>query len=116
MQRAQLDPACSAPIVARRGLHYDEGAAPGLDRPAHVRAASSTAWLGARLAIVQDDANFIALVDPRTGAASSITLPAGADGKRLFDDLRGTKHAKQDLEACFSFSDAGKWQLIALGS
>ena len=116
MQRAQLDPGCSARIVGRRGLYYDEGASPLLDRPAHVRAASSTAWLGARLAIVQDDANFIALVDPQTGAASSITLPAGADGKRLFDDLRGTKHAKLDLEACFSVFDLGQWQLVALGS
>lgn len=116
MQRAQLDPGCSARIVTRLCLYYDEGADPALDRPGYVRAASSTAWVGARLAVVQDDANFIALVDPHTGGTTSITLPAGADGKRLFDDLRGTKHAKLDLEACFSFSDVGGTQLIALGS
>ncbi|MET0340385.1 MAG: hypothetical protein ABW252_05255 [Polyangiales bacterium] len=106
----------SARIVARRPLLYREGAEPKLDRPAHVRAASGIAWVGQRLAVVQDDAHFVALVDPTTGVADAIALPAGADGKRVFDEARGTKHLKLDLEAVFSFEDGDGTHLIALGS
>jgi hypothetical protein len=74
------------------------------------------AWLGDRLALVQDDASFVALVDPATGLAEAIPLPAGPDGKRLFDETRGNKELKLDLEACFAaVSDDGA-ALIALGS
>jgi len=37
-------------------LRYRDVADPGLDRPAFARAASGVAWLGPRLAVVQDDA------------------------------------------------------------
>ena len=106
----------SARIVARRPLHYRGGADAALDRPAHVRAASSLSWVGARLAIVQDDAHFVALVDPRTGEAEAVALPAGAGGKRVFDAARGTKHLKLDLEASLSYRDASGTHLLAFGS
>ena len=65
-----------------------------------MRAASSATFVGGRLAIVQDDASFIALVDPRDPNApvESIALP-DQDGARQFDDARGNKHQKLDLEA-----------------
>ena len=94
------DPWLVARVVRRVSLRYDEGADPALDRPAHVRAASSVARLGERLVVVQDDTNFLALVDPGRGRVASITLPAGESGLRQFDDLRGNKGHKLDLEAC----------------
>ena len=106
----------SARIVMRRPLRYRAGPDAALDRPAHVRAASSLCWVGERLAIVQDDAHFLALVDPATGLADAIALPAGADGKRVFDEARGTKHLKLDLEASLSYRDEGGTHLMAFGS
>jgi hypothetical protein len=106
----------SAVIVSRTPLMYAEGADASLDRPANVRAGSSLALTRDGVALVQDDANFIAIVDPATGRARAITLPAGEGGKRLFDDTRGTKKHKLDLEACFSVAEHDGTLLIALGS
>ena len=93
-------------------MHYHEGEDRDLDRPAHVRAASSAAFIGGRLAIVQDDANFIALVDPHNPIVTSYALDHGEGGLRQFDDVRGNKKHKLDLEACVVVGD----QLIAFGS
>lgn len=113
---ATLDPALSATIVERRPLAYRTKASAGLDRPPHVRAGSSLTWVGRRLGLVQDDANFVALVDSRTGLARAITLPAGEEGKRHFDDLRGNKKHKLDLEACCTIEGPLGSMLLALGS
>ena len=81
---AHRDPAISAVVLARTPRHYHEGADPGLDRPAHVRAGSSLAWVPGGIAVVQDDANFLAVhdlmdrmpgpdvVDPIRRAATSV--------------------------------------------
>jgi hypothetical protein len=110
------DRALKAQIVRRVPMRYAAGADPSVDRPEHVRAASSVAWIGARLALVQDDANFVALVDPATGLADSITLPAGKDDLRQFDDGRGNKKHKLDLEAMMRVPGAGGVTLVAFGS
>ena len=110
------DKALGARIVRRVQMHYATGADERLDRPAFVRAASSMAWVGDRLAMVQDDVNFVALVDPATGVADAITLPAGRDEKRQFDDGRGTKKFKLDLEAMARVPVAGGTLLVAFGS
>jgi hypothetical protein len=99
-------------VIRRVELRYTDGADLALDRPAHVRAASALASWGAELAVVSDDANFVATVDPDRGACAAVTLPAGADGRRQFDVGRGNKAAKLDLECAFALDDA----LIALGS
>jgi hypothetical protein len=80
-------------------MRYAAGAHAAQDRPGHVRAASGITWLGDRLAVIQDDASFVALVDPETGLAEALPLPAGMDGVRQFDDARGNKARKMDLEA-----------------
>lgn len=100
MHRASLDSNWQVVVHSPRALRYHEGADAGLDRPEHVRAASSAVFVGGKLAIVQDDASFIALVDPRDPNApvTSIALE-DQDGVRQFDDLRGNKHRKLDLEA-----------------
>ena len=124
MSSATVSPLVAAPdvrlrarVVRRTPLFYLGGADPALDRPAHVRAGSGVAWFGARLVVVQDDANFLAFVDPRTGETRAVPLPAGEDGRRQFGDGRGNKHHKLDLEAVFSIPGRdGGWELVALGS
>lgn len=112
----QLDPGFFARIVAHRPLLYRGGADAAEDRPAYVRAGSGVAWIGDRLAVIQDDAHFVALVDPETGMADAVALPADEKGRRLFDDTRGSKHLKQDLESCFARHEGESVTLVALGS
>ena len=98
MKKAVVDPALSVRVLGARELRYRDSAKPGDDRPPHVRAASGIAVVGGRLAVVQDDASFIALVGP--GGALSIALPRGKDGRRRFEDALGNKADKLDLESC----------------
>lgn len=116
MIHAQYDPALSIRVVRQLPLHYAEGADPTLDRPAHVRAGSGLAWVGERLAVVQDDANFIALVEPASGRTSSVLLPAGENGVRQFDTGRGNKKQKFDLETLVSIDAPDGQFLLAIGS
>jgi hypothetical protein len=123
---ARRDPALVARVTRRVPMRYAGGADDALDRPAHVRAGSGLACLatpaGERLAVVQDDANFLALVDPATGLADAVTLPAGVGGRRQFDRGRGNKQHKLDLESCLLLDDpahpgdAGRRALAAFGS
>ncbi len=107
----------TAHVVRRVPLLYAAGADTGLDRPAYVRAASGLAWIGDKLAVVQDDASFIALVDVVSGMAASVTLPADAGGTRLFDDERGNKADKHDFESVLSTElPDGTPVLLAFGS
>lgn len=110
--RARLDPSLSARVVRSVTLRYAAGADASLDRPAHVRSASGIARVGGRILVIQDDANFVAIPDPATGLCGSITLPAGEGGLRQFDDLRGNKRHKLDLESCVAVGDT----LVAFGS
>jgi hypothetical protein len=99
-----------AHIAWRRALRYRQGADAAEDRPAHVRAASGCCWWGERLAIVQDDANFLALASP-DGLCEGVALPS-RDGVRLFDRHRGNRLDKPDLEAVCVVGD----RLVAFGS
>ena len=92
------DPPLAARILSRRPLRYTGGADLALDRPAHIRGGSSLAWIAERIVLVQDDVNFLAMVDPSTGEARAVSLPAGKGGARQFDDLRGNKRHRLDLE------------------
>ncbi|MFL5540733.1 MAG: DUF6929 family protein [Longimicrobiaceae bacterium] len=115
--RARLDPSLTARVVRSLPLLYADGADDALDRPAYVRSASGLARVGGRILAVQDDANFVAVVDPETGLARAITLPAGEGGVRQFDDLRGNKRFKLDLECCVAVDDGGgREMLLAFGS
>ena len=86
------------------------------DRPAHVRAGSGLAFFHKQLAIIQDDANFIALVDPSSAIVHALTLPRGVGGLRQFDDVRGNKSDKYDLEACITVPLGDDEALLAFGS
>jgi hypothetical protein len=114
---ARCDAALGARVVRIVPLVYAGGADDALDRPAHVRAGSGLAWIGGTLAAIQDDAHFIALIDPATGLCRAVTLPAGEGGLRQFDDVRGNKPFKLDLEACAAVPEGrGGETLVAFGS
>lgn len=102
-------------ILERFPLTYLAGANIVLDRPAHVRAASGVCWLQGKLAIIQDDAAFVALVSPGDLQVEAVALPM-LHGMRQFDKSRGNKKHKRDLEACFSAVIDGTPHLFALGS
>ncbi len=112
---AVRDPRLRARVTSSRELYYRAGPDPALDRPAHVRAASGICRFAGRLAIVQDDAHFIALLDD-DGSVSALPLAPGPNGARQFDDLRGNKRDKADLEACFSWPSASGDVLVGVGS
>ncbi len=97
-------------------LFYSKGADPTLDRPAHVRAGSSLNWFGDRLALIQDDANFLVLIEPDSLQVDAIPLSAGEGGLRQFDDVRGNKRFKLDLEASVTVPTLDGDLLLALGS
>lgn len=104
----------SARLGASRPLLYAEGADVATDRPAHVRAASGVSVFGGDLAIIQDDARFVARV--RGGRVHAIALPADELGQRLFDDGRGNKSAKLDFEASLVLQGPSGPRLIGFGS
>lgn len=114
---ARHDLSLGARVVRVVPLVYVAGADDALDRPAHVRAGSGLAWIGGTLAVIQDDAHFVALIDPQTGRCRAVTLPAGEGGLRQFDDVRGNKRYKLDLEAALAVPDGrGGETLAAFGS
>jgi hypothetical protein len=107
---AEQDARLSARIVACKPLIYSDAAAPELDRPPHVRAASGIARVGDALYVVQDDAAFIAVM--RGGRIDHVTLPPGPNGRRRFEKALGNKLDKLDLEACVEVEG----RLVAIGS
>lgn len=103
--QVRRDDSLTATVVSRRPLVYDDAA------HGHVRAGSAVARLGARLAIVQDDANAIALVD--AAGVRAIPLPDGRGA--LSSEVRPSaqsKATKLDLEACVVADE----RLVAFGS
>ena len=110
------DASLRAVVIAQRPLLYAGGADPALDRPAHVRAASSLSAVGDALVIIQDDANFLGALRSADDRVGAVTLPAGREGLRQFDDLRGNKRFKLDLESSVATTDGGEVTLYAFGS
>lgn len=110
------DSSLTATVLTRIPLLYTNGPDASLDRPDHVRAGSSLTWFENRLAVVQDDANFIALIDPEHGRVDALPLPAGEGGLRQFDDVRGNKGLKLDLEACLTVPGPDGDLLLVFGS
>jgi hypothetical protein len=108
-----------AVITARRPLAWESAGDRAAAGTPHPRAASGLAWVGSgaarRLALVQDDASSVALVDPQSGRAEAIALPATA-GARRFDPGFGDKRDKPDLECCLSAVVDGREVLLAFGS
>ena len=116
MRGATHDPTLTAIVTSSIPLRYDEGADEALDRPAHVRAGSGLARVRGGVALIQDDANFVALVERDPWRVRSLSLEPGAEGKRQFDKSRGNKKHKLDLEACFTVDEPEGTLLVAMGS
>ena len=113
---ARIDQTIAAVVVTESPLYYAEGADPLTDRPAHVRAGSGLATVPGGIALIQDDANFIALINPDDQRANAIPLPEGMGGLRQFDKRRGNKKYKLDLEACVAVESERGTLLLAFGS
>lgn len=106
----------AARIVREIDLLYLEGASDEHDRPPHVRAASGLAPFKEYLVVIQDDANWLAVIDDAE-RVHALPLPqAPGSGARVFGSDRGNKHEKFDLEACISVSGQGGHEFIGFGS
>jgi hypothetical protein len=119
--RAQHDPALDVRIAGSRALVYADGADASLDRPAHVRAGSGLVIADGAAWVVQDDTLFLARIDlsrldggnsGRPLEVGSVTLPAEG-GVRQFDEGRGNKKDKLDLECAVALAGGG---ILAIGS
>lgn len=113
---ATYDPALEARIVRRVPLLYDDDPDPNVERLPYVRAGSSLTCIEAYVAVVQDNANFVALINLATGRASSLALPAGSQGERIFDYAHANAEQKFDLEACVVIPGDSESLLVAFGS
>lgn len=112
---AVLDPALEARIVTRSKLIYAEGPSDEADRPPHVESASGMTTMGEFLFVVQDNANWVAIVHPDE-TVTSVPLPRGSGGVRVFNDERENTDQKVDLEACVIMDTGEKPELVAFGS
>jgi hypothetical protein len=94
---------------------YEEGASDADDRPAHVRAASGLSAFREHLAVIQDDANWLALID-KDQRVRAVPLPTSPKGERVFSKNRGNRHDKYDLEACVTVPCADGHELVGFSS
>ena len=103
---SQIQGDVSARVENCISMYYTNGEDKILDRPAHLRAASSMQWITpTRLAVLQDDLNFIGLLDinitpdnhVHVRRAFSLALPAFRDGSRQFQKDRGNKKHTLDF-------------------
>jgi hypothetical protein len=106
MIEPRLDPSMKARVVARRALRYDLDLARRVGWE-WVRAGSALARFGKRLAIVQDDALWLAWWTEQ-GELLAEPLPVSGAPTRLFDD----KRMKPDFEAAVALGE----RLLVLGS
>ncbi len=109
-----VDPRLAARVIEKRPLRYSAGASETEDRPAVVRAGSALRFFGRRLAVIQDDAGFVALVGE--DEVVPVALPRGADGRRRFESRLGNKAEKLDLEAAITVNGPSGERLVAFGS
>jgi hypothetical protein len=80
-----------------------------------VLAASGLVTLGEHLFVVQDNANWIAIVNP-DDSVTAVPLPRGPAGARIFSKSRENADDKVDLEACVIVRGDEGPELIAFGS
>jgi hypothetical protein len=111
---ARHDPDLTATIVRRTPLYYRDRAGSGSERPAFVRAGSSLALVADGIAVLQDNANYLALIDRTNVDAVAVELPPGPGGHRVFDKDHEDSDHKLDLEACATLP--GENLLVAFGS
>lgn len=104
-----------ARVVSRHAMTYREGPSALDDRPPHVRAASGLSAFREYLAVIQDDANWLALIDADQQVAA-VPLPPSPRGDRVFSESRGNKDDKYDLEACVTVTTGDRCELVGFSS
>lgn len=109
------DPRLEARVTGSRPMVYRDGPSSEEDRPPHVRAASGLSAFMEYIAVIQDDANWLALIDANE-KVTAIPLPPSSRGDRVFSKDRGNKGDKYDLEACISVASGNGPELIGFSS
>jgi hypothetical protein len=94
---------------------YAEGSSRREDRPPFVLAASGLAILGEHLFVVQDNANWLAVVHPDE-TVTAVPLPRHPSGIRVFSKKRRNTDQKVDLEACVIMQTSTTPDLVGFGS
>lgn len=112
---ARHDPQLTAHVTGKLAMVYEEGPSDEEDRPAYVRAASALSGFREYLAVIQDDANWLALVDAEQ-RVTAVPLPPSPSGARVFDKSHGNEDEKYDLEALITISSTDSHQLIGFAS
>ena len=112
---AKHDPALEARVTESHEMVYADGPSEDDDRPPHVLAASGLSAFREHLAVVQDDANWVALIDAEQ-KITAVPLPPGPDGKRVFTKSRGNADNKYDFEACITVPGEHGLELIGFAS
>lgn len=112
---AQRDHRLAARVISSSEMIYADGPSQEEDRPPHVLAASGLSNFREYLAVIQDDANWLALIDAEQ-RISAVPLPPYADGSRVFTKRRGNQQHKCDLEACIAVPGDHGLELIGFGS
>lgn len=113
--KAAEEPRWHARITGRQPMTYREGPSSEVDRPPHVRAASGLSRFREYIAVIQDDANWLALIDADQQVIA-VPLPPSPKGDRVFSKKRGNRGDKYDLEACVTVHSSGATELIAFSS
>jgi hypothetical protein len=112
---ATEEPRWQARVIAANDLIYHDGSSDDSDRPPHVRAASGLSAFRECLAVIQDDANWLALVDADQ-QVTAVPLPPSPAGDRVFSKKRGNQSDKYDLEACVTVSSGESQELVGFSS
>ena len=107
---ARRDFKLRARVVGDRPLVYSGPATDGT-RPDHVRAGSGLAWTGERMVVVQDDADYIAVIDEGGGSVTALPIRSGSGAGA---PKARTEHL--ELEAVLSAKDWRGEFLLAFGS
>jgi hypothetical protein len=104
-----------ARVIARHEMSYSDGPSDEDDRPPHVRAASGLSAFREHLAVIQDDANWLALIDSDQ-QVTAVPLPPSSNGDRVFSKKRGNQSDKYDLEACVTVGSGDDLELVGFSS
>ena len=97
-------------------MTYADDPSDATDHHPHVRAASGMTHFREYLAVVQDDANWLALIDGDDTVHALPLPPRPESGSRIFSKRTGNKHEKFDLEACIVVPGGHGPELIGFGS
>ena len=109
---ARRDARLRARITSDRQLVYD--GPPGTsadDRPRHVRAGSGLAWSGERIVVIQDDADYVGIIDGDQGSVAAVPLRSPGGGH-----FGKTGAGHMNLEAVVAAKDWRGDFLLAFGS